>query len=82
MATRSPAEYQPSDPETYSLQTFARSHQMSLSRLYELFEMGFGPLVTRNGRRRIITREAAAEWRRKWNGKNLPSRPKRPKEPD
>jgi hypothetical protein len=73
-------EHQASDPETYSLPSFAKKHQMSLSRLYELLEMGCGPLVTRNGRRRIVTREAATEWRNHWNGKELPSRPKRPNE--
>lgn len=68
------------DPETYTLKSFAERHQMSLSRLYELIEMGCGPLVTCNGRRRIITREAASDWRLQWNGKALPSRPKRSNE--
>ena len=71
-----------SDPETYTLKSFAERHQMSLSRLYELLEMGCGPLVTSNGRRRIITREAASAWRQLWNGRNLPSRPKRSTEVD
>jgi hypothetical protein len=65
------------DPETYDLPSFAKAHGMSTSRLYELLQAGCGPAVTRNGRRRIVTREAAEEWRRTWNGKELPSRPKR-----
>lgn len=78
--TLSQVPHHPSDPETYDLRTFAARHHMSLSRLYELLEMGCGPMVTKNGRRRIITREAAADWRLRWNGKDLPSRPKRPNE--
>lgn len=65
------------DPETYDLPSFAKAHGMSTSRLYELLQMGCGPTVTKNGRLRIVTREAAEEWRRKWNGRQLPSRPKR-----
>ena len=65
------------DPETYDLPGFARVHNMSVSRLYELLGMGCGPAVTRNGRRCFVTREAAEEWRRSWNGRALPSRPKR-----
>ncbi len=65
------------DPETYDLPSFAKAHGMSTSRLYELLQMGYGPSITRNGRRRIVTREAAEEWRRRWNGRELPSRPKR-----
>lgn len=70
------------DPETYTLKAFAERHHMSLSRLYELIEMGYGPSITCNGRRRIITREAASAWRLEWNGKALPSRPRRSNEVD
>lgn len=80
MAAAQPTPLQASDPETYTLKSFADRHHMSLSRLYELLEMGCGPLVTRNGRRRIITREAASDWRLRWNGKDLPSRPRRSNE--
>lgn len=66
------------DPETYSMEAFAAAHQMSRSRLYEILNMGCGPKVTRNGRCRLITREAAEQWRREWTGRDLPSRPKRP----
>ena len=65
------------DPEMYTLSQFAEAHHMSVSRLYELIEMGYGPTTTRNGRRRTISREAAERWRREWDGKELPSRPKR-----
>lgn len=70
------------DPETYDLPSFARAHQMSVSRLYELLEMGCGPTVTRNGRRRFVTREAAEAWRAQWNGRDLLSRRKRGAEID
>jgi len=65
------------DPEVYDLPSFAEAHHMSRSRLYELLDLGCGPAVTANGRRKIITREAAEEWRREWTGKSLPSRARR-----
>jgi hypothetical protein len=70
------------DPEVYDLPSFARAHGMARSRLYELLEIGCGPAVTANGRRKIVTREAAEEWRREWTGKSLPSRPRREIEED
>lgn len=65
------------DPECYTLPEFAKAHRMSLRRLYDLLELGCGPAITRNGRRPIVTREAAVAWRAEWTGRDLPSRPKR-----
>lgn len=43
---------------------FCRSHKVSRSRLYELWKEGRGPVFAKLGKRRLISAEAAATWRR------------------
>lgn len=50
-------------PEAYTIAEFCRAHRISRTALYELWALGGGPRFMRNGVRRIITREAAADWR-------------------
>ncbi len=68
----------PNDPECYTVEEFCKRHNMSRSYFYEvLLPMGATPAITTLGRRRSITREAAALWRAQWTGRTLPSRTKR-----
>jgi len=48
-----------------SIQDFCKQHQISRNHLYTLWAHGEGPVVMRVGRRRLITVEAAAEWRKR-----------------
>lgn len=43
---------------------FAARHGISRAHLYDLLREGLGPRVMRVGRRTLISREAAADWRR------------------
>ena len=54
-----------SDPPIYSVSAFCEAHQIARSFLYQLLREGRGPRVTKLGRRTFVTREAAAEWRRR-----------------
>jgi hypothetical protein len=42
---------------------FCEDHEMSKAFYYKLDKQGLGPKVLKIGRRRLITAEAAAEWR-------------------
>jgi hypothetical protein len=52
-----------SDPPIYSVSDFCKAHCIARSFLYLLLREGRGPRLTKLGRRTLITREAAAEWR-------------------
>lgn len=54
-----------SDPPIYTVETFCEAHHISRSYLYRLWSEGQGPKRTKLGRRTLISREAAAEWRRR-----------------
>lgn len=54
-----------SDPPIYSVSAFCKAHHIARSFLYQLLREGRGPRVTKLGRRTFVTREAAAEWRRR-----------------
>jgi len=49
----------------FSVQDFCREHGISRNHLYSLWARGEGPVAMRVGRRRLITVEAAAAWRRR-----------------
>jgi hypothetical protein len=48
----------------YTINEFCLAHRLCRAQLYRLWKVGCGPRYIRNGVRRIITVEAAAEWRR------------------
>lgn len=50
-------------PETYTVETFCKSHNISRAFFYALRKQGKGPRVAKLGTRTIITREAASNWR-------------------
>jgi len=53
------------EPDAYSIDEFCRRNSLSRQFLYVLWDRGEGPRFMRVGTRRLISREAAAEWRRK-----------------
>jgi len=53
-----------SEVEAYSVDEFCRLHQISRAFLYKLWAQGIGPRNMRVGTKRLISREAAIEWRR------------------
>ena len=50
--------------EAYSIPDFCRAHGFSPAHYFNLQKDGRGPRVMRLGKRVLISREAAAEWRR------------------
>jgi hypothetical protein len=51
-------------PVAYSIPEFCKAHRISQAFFYELKRAGLGPNEMVLGRRRIISGEAAADWRR------------------
>jgi hypothetical protein len=58
-------------PACYSIKTFCRAHHISTAFYFELKLKGLGPREMRIGTRVLITHEAAADWRRKYDGKRV-----------
>jgi hypothetical protein len=52
------------DVAAYSIKTFCRAHSISPAFYYKLQRQGIGPRELKLGVRTLISREAAAEWRR------------------
>ncbi len=50
---------------TYSVSEFCREHGISRGLFYQLLKDGKGPKTMKLGRRTLISREAAEEWRRR-----------------
>lgn len=53
---------------TFSVAEFCREHGISRGLFYSLLREGRGPRVIKAGRRTLISREAAADWRRRMEG--------------
>jgi hypothetical protein len=51
-------------PAAYSIRQFCRDHNISESMYFKMRAMGLGPREMAVGTRRLITKEAAAEWRK------------------
>lgn len=56
---------QVTEADAMSIRTFCKRHDISRHALYALWREGNGPRTMRVGRRRLISQEAAAEWRRR-----------------
>jgi excisionase family DNA binding protein len=54
----------PLEPAAFTIAEFCEAHRISRSKLYQLFKNGTGPAVIRIGTKVLISREAAASWRR------------------
>ena len=51
------------DYDAYSIRQFCARHNLSEELFYKLQRLGTGPRTLNVGRRKLITREAAREWR-------------------
>jgi len=49
---------------TFSIEQFCHAHCISRAMYYKLAKQGLAPRTMQVGTRRLISREAAAEWRR------------------
>ena len=56
---------QDAERAAYTVNEFCDAHRISRSKLYELWSAGMGPRFIRVGTKKIITNEAAADWRRR-----------------
>ena len=62
---RKPAQHDASDDaDAYSVQEFCARHRISPQLYYKLRRQGLMPVTFRLGTRVLISREAAAAWRR------------------
>lgn len=52
------------DREAFTIDEFCRAHGFSRAHYFNLQQKGEGPRVMRLGSRVLVSREAAAEWRR------------------
>ncbi len=50
--------------EAYGVQQFCYAHNLGRATFYSLVKQGRGPRLMKIGRRTLISREAAEEWRR------------------
>jgi len=48
----------------FTVSEFCEAHRISQAKYYEMKKEGWGPVEMEVGRRRLISYEAAAEWRR------------------
>jgi predicted DNA-binding transcriptional regulator AlpA len=62
--TANSAAIQSDSRDAYSIPEFAARHGLSRSHLYEVIKAGDGPSIMKVGRRSLISREAAAAWRK------------------
>lgn len=53
------------DHDAYSVDLFCKRHGISRAYLYLMWRRGEGPAFMQLGARRLISREAAADWRRR-----------------
>jgi predicted DNA-binding transcriptional regulator AlpA len=53
-----------SDVDAYGVNEFCRRHHISRSHFYDTLNEGGGPKVMKVGSRTLISKEAAAHWRR------------------
>lgn len=52
------------DKDAYGVEEFCKRHGISRAYVYLLWKRGEGPRFMQVGARRLISREAAAEWRK------------------
>jgi hypothetical protein len=52
------------EPVAYNVDEFCKAHRISRAMYYKLNDQGLAPRVMRVGTRALISKEAAADWRR------------------
>lgn len=50
--------------EAFTIETFCKAHGFSKAHYFNLAKAGHGPRIMRVGSRVLISKEAAADWRR------------------
>jgi hypothetical protein len=60
----------PQPRAAFTIPEFCKAHRFSEAKYYEMKKEGWGPVEMKVGRRRLISFEAAAEWRRKREANN------------
>ena len=50
--------------DAFTVPEFCRRHKISVSFFYKLVGLGKGPRLMKAGTRTLVTKEAAADWRR------------------
>ena len=53
------------ETQAYSVAEFCSTHQISRTHFYHLVKEGRAPKIMKVGRRVLISKEAAAEWRKR-----------------
>lgn len=61
--------------QALSIQEFCEAHSLSRSKFYLLQKENLAPQLMRVGRRRLISTEAAAEWRKQMEQEDTPHNP-------
>ena len=61
---------QPPARAAFTVPEFCEAHRISQAKYYEMKKKGWGPVEMEVGRRRLVSFEAAAEWRRKREANN------------
>jgi hypothetical protein len=51
-------------PEAYTIEQFCKAHGFSKAHYFNIARAGLGPRIMRVGSRVLISREAAADWRK------------------
>lgn len=59
--------------DVYDIKQFCQRNRISVSTYFNLQKTGAGPRVMRVGNRVLITKEAAAEWRKQLERAQLPA---------
>ncbi len=59
--------------QTYSIQQFCEAHNISRAKFYLLLNEGKGPRLMRVGKRRLVSVESAADWRKMMEAVVLPN---------
>ena len=54
----------PTQGLTFTVNEFCDAHRISRAHFYGLVKGGLGPRIMRAGRRTLISREAASDWRK------------------
>jgi len=57
--------------EVFSVSQFCEAHNISRATFYLLLKNGEGPKIFKVGKRTLISREAAAEWRKHLEAANV-----------
>lgn len=59
--------------QTYSILQFCEAHNISRAKFYLLLNEGKAPRIMKVGRRRLISIESAADWRKMMEANSYPA---------